>query len=863
MTRRLFFHASNLIPPDAQTRLITFLVNAQPLPTPAQAGGLFVSPALAAAGVAAVAIPIIIHLLFRVRRKPEAWAAMRFLLIAYKKQRRRLRLEQWLLLAVRCLAVALLGLAMAGPLLAGLFQTASTGRLVHLVIDDSMTSGVETARGQTRLDGFKTQAFSVLDGLGPEDRVVMWRASEPVKRLGAEPIPGGEAQQQLGGAAPDVARQWVQDLEPGFNVGAVPAALEGVAQELRDIAADPQRSAVVVLSDWSRAGGRYGQPPASTLESLGALARLVVTDAQPAATNLRITAVQPSRRVLLTGGAGDASVLLELEIARYGDRSTATQAVAEVALHDRDGRVVSQSRQPVSLPPGQAEVRLSVALPLPESAMTDVGRAGTDVNAERVGSDNQVLGVRTRLRALGPGGLDALRVDDDAFEVLSLRPRLGVLLVESVSARTPQTLLTPGQWVQAALAPGDDEAVFAVTPVSPESVTDDALQGEDAAVVLDPQRVALPGWQRLNRFARAGGVVWVFAPADLEADSTWATLLKQVFAIPGSLGTAVRVWPEDREGVGWSLDPSVPSPGALSALSASWRALLSPVQVQRYWPLDPGTAEVWLRLRAEAAETTEDDPSGNQASIGQGAPLLTAQPLGRGWLLISALPMDLSATNLPVKPLVVPLLQDAMRSLQGRGATATVARVGQRPALGGVWTGAGELRGLLTPEGWSGADSTNANQANAAAGDASSATTSGWLPMVQQTGETAVSTGEPLRLPGVFVADRDGRLALAVNPPPGAGDTDAPRDEQLTRWLDVVGPWEALDSAAPGALWAEAPQRSIGWALLWVAAALVLLETWLARRMSHASTREGASVAKQVLQHLRGRGPVESVGDGL
>ena len=48
----------------------------------------FVHPALAA-GVALAAVPLAIHLLNRQRHRPMAWAAMRFVLAAYKKTRRR------------------------------------------------------------------------------------------------------------------------------------------------------------------------------------------------------------------------------------------------------------------------------------------------------------------------------------------------------------------------------------------------------------------------------------------------------------------------------------------------------------------------------------------------------------------------------------------------------------------------------------------------------------------------------------------------------------------------------------------------------------------------------------------------------
>src|SRR5207302_1137429 len=57
-------------------------------------------------------IPVIIHLLHRRRFRVVNWAAMRFLLAAQRKNSRRIRLEQLILLALRCLMILLLVLAM-------------------------------------------------------------------------------------------------------------------------------------------------------------------------------------------------------------------------------------------------------------------------------------------------------------------------------------------------------------------------------------------------------------------------------------------------------------------------------------------------------------------------------------------------------------------------------------------------------------------------------------------------------------------------------------------------------------------------------------------------------------------------------
>src|SRR5476651_2075505 len=58
-------------------------------------------------GVALISVPIIIHLINRMRFKRIRWAAMEFLLKAQKRTRRRLIIEQLLLLMLRCFMIFL------------------------------------------------------------------------------------------------------------------------------------------------------------------------------------------------------------------------------------------------------------------------------------------------------------------------------------------------------------------------------------------------------------------------------------------------------------------------------------------------------------------------------------------------------------------------------------------------------------------------------------------------------------------------------------------------------------------------------------------------------------------------------------
>src|SRR5687768_5519810 len=110
----------------------------------------FVTPAFFFAGIALASIPIIIHILNRRRYKTVQWAAMEFLLRAMKKNRRRLKFEQWLLLATRCLLLFIVAMALARPMGcqdSSLASLAGQKAGLHvIVIDNSFSMAYEVGR---------------------------------------------------------------------------------------------------------------------------------------------------------------------------------------------------------------------------------------------------------------------------------------------------------------------------------------------------------------------------------------------------------------------------------------------------------------------------------------------------------------------------------------------------------------------------------------------------------------------------------------------------------------------------------------------------------------------------------------------
>ncbi len=104
-------------------------------------------------GLAGASIPVIIHLLHRRKAREIPWAAMKFLADAARKQSRRMRWEQWLLLCVRCLALACVALALSRPFFENDTRAQSTHEPRHLilVIDDSFSMGYRQGE-ETRLE---------------------------------------------------------------------------------------------------------------------------------------------------------------------------------------------------------------------------------------------------------------------------------------------------------------------------------------------------------------------------------------------------------------------------------------------------------------------------------------------------------------------------------------------------------------------------------------------------------------------------------------------------------------------------------------------------------------------------------------
>ncbi|GAG23948.1 unnamed protein product, partial [marine sediment metagenome] len=109
--------------------------------------------------LAAAAVPILIHLWTRQRYRETPWAAMKYLLAAIHRHTRRMRFEQWLLLAIRTLLIVLLVLAVAEPFLRDTtFASISGGRTHRVLVIDASYSMAYKPGQKSRFDRAKELA---------------------------------------------------------------------------------------------------------------------------------------------------------------------------------------------------------------------------------------------------------------------------------------------------------------------------------------------------------------------------------------------------------------------------------------------------------------------------------------------------------------------------------------------------------------------------------------------------------------------------------------------------------------------------------------------------------------------------------
>jgi hypothetical protein len=208
------------------------------------------------AGAAAVALPIVLHLIRRHTRKRVTFSSLMFLHTTAPRFKSRSRLEHISLLVLRCLVLCLLAFAFARPFLRrpALADNARPGKRTVLLVDASASMRRAGLWART-ID----EARLVLEDAGPSDRVCVmsfdrdthtligfeqWATMDPARRA-------------------SIANQELSRLAPGWAFTNVGHALVTAAEAIEDDEANDEQGTlgerrVALISDLQRGSNLEG-----------------------------------------------------------------------------------------------------------------------------------------------------------------------------------------------------------------------------------------------------------------------------------------------------------------------------------------------------------------------------------------------------------------------------------------------------------------------------------------------------------------------------------------------------------------------------------------------------------------------------
>jgi Mg-chelatase subunit ChlD len=573
--------------------------------------------------LAVAAAPILIHLWSRRRYRETSWAAVEFLLAAVRQSRRRLWLEQWLLLLIRTLIVVLVVLAVSEPYLRrGVFILASGGARTHrvLVIDGSYSMAFRpTDRG--RFAEAKVVARQIVHESPRGDGFSLVLMSDPPRAVVHAPA-----------LAPEEFLREIDSLTQPQTTTDLPRTLAMVDEVLRDARREQpglEREEVYFLTDLGRVGWTPPRDAAETAameqlaRRLGREATLVVIDlGQADAENQAITQLRTTEALATTAQAMD----IEVSAKNFGREARKAQQIELLV----DGRAVQRRR--VDLAAGAA------------------ASVGFSHRFESPGEH----AVEARLQA------DSLDIDNHRWLALSVRPSIAVLCVDG--RYSSAEFAGAAGYLKHALAPRADEATPA--RVRPELVPESALletelNRYDAVFLCDVAQFTASEARSLTNYVRGGGGLVVFLGGRAVADRYNRQLGGKEGLLPATLGKVV-----DRAKPG--LDPLEYRHPIVEPFRGRERAGLLTTPLDKYVKLDvPADSSARVALATASGDS-----------------LVVERPFGRGRVILVATSADTSWTAMPMWPSYVPIVQQLLNFAIGGRASQRGAVGGQ--SLGGI-----------------------------------------------------------------------------------------------------------------------------------------------------------------------------------
>ena len=575
----------------------------------------FLHPAIAAAGAACAAVPVVIHLINRLRFRRVRFAAMEFLLASEQRNRRRVLIEQLLLLLLRVLIVLAAAALVARLVLDPATLSALRGGEAahHVVVLDDSGSMRAFAGGESSFAAAK--------------RALRDFAAEAAREAGGARLSvlllsraGGDSalfarREVTTGFLSDLAEK-LDALEPTHARHRPAAGLDAAARRLG--ADDGAGERVVHLlsdfraADWGGAGdalGEAGGDGGSDGDAASAVRRL---DAAGVRVNLvRVAAAAPPnlRVTDVSFGSPTAAVGVPVRVRATVENLSDVAAAGVELAPSLDGQALPLGATVPTLEPGESAVR------------------EFDVQFDAPGRHTVAVSVA----AAGGDGLG----EDDAFaRPLLALPRVPALVVDGSADLAGATLI--------ARTFDADLTGREVRVGGPDLLRKEDLSKFWTVYVVNVPRLPADAVAPLERFVRGGGgLIWY--GGEVDADHYTDVLhAAGLFPVPLA-GPSRELRPDDGGG------PDVrfrPHP-VTAAVTAGENLFADLVTVDRYLPVP----REW-----ERDDAARDDGVETLAVLRDGSPLVLASTLGDGRVLAVLTTASTDWTDWPRNP-AFPLFQ--------------------------------------------------------------------------------------------------------------------------------------------------------------------------------------------------------------
>ena len=590
---------------------------------------IFGNPALAW-GALAFSIPLILHILNRSRFRQVEWGAMHLLESVVKVNHKRLRIEQLILLLVRCAIPALLAMCLARPILTGAQMLTGDAPVSLVILLDASYSMDTASSGVPRFQQAVDAACDIIESTGRGSEVAVIQTGGSPTPVFDEPVFDATA----------VVRR-LKSLQGGYGASDMQQSLEVGLAALANMS--PVRKELVVISDFQPADWNGATNAADLIQQQIAAMPLkpevtLLPVGNPVTGNLSIESLQFSNRPI---GVGQ-------EIAvRAGIRNFDASSSSNVRLSLKiDG--VEQSVTQVALSPNSlTQTLLPVSFDQTGSHVIDVQLAADDV----------------------------LETDDRYSAAITVWDNINVLLVDGDPSSQP--LKGETDFLAVALTPYSLGRLKLSDLVRTETVTASKMSAKSfndyqVIVLANVPRLSDAEVAALKEYVSGGGALFVAAGNRIDPKWYNAKLVTENGLLPCEFGLP-RGKPDeqvsDEQGHATRLVVQHFDHPALQFFNDPANGDLSSAEFTQWYELLP----VDDRSAVQSPGNSEQDTTSKQsirganativARLDNGDPLLVQHSFGDGIVMQFASSCDTDWSNLPMRPVFVPLMQQLITTM--------------------------------------------------------------------------------------------------------------------------------------------------------------------------------------------------------